>query len=696
MHSTSAFRLVTKIFLSHPAMFFFVSLIMVHAGHSQTKGTQPLAPQSAPVIIRSVMNDLSRPLRTITPQRTPPEFLSGPPREMREPEESEGQVLRPPALNYDPVVQERPGALMLESPTVNFEAMANLCNCYPPDPNGDISPDNYVQTVNTHFAVYNRAGTLLYGPALLHTIWDGFSGPWTGHDDGDPVVLYDHLANRWIISQFAILGGASDYELVAVSQTSDPLGAWYRYAFAFSDFPDYPKLSVWPDAYYLTFNRFNDAGSAYLGMAAAALERDSMLAGHSARIVLFTSFTDNTAGDGLLPSDVDGPPPPAGSPAYFSYVVDGETQGGTDRLGIYAFHVDWSNPPSSTFSGPTVLSPALFNRMCTGTRSCIPQLGTAQGLDIIGDRLMYRLQYRNFGGYQAMVVNHSVDAGSTRAGVRWYEFRNTGSGWSIYQQSTYAPADGLHRWMGSIAMDKYGNIGLGYSTSSSSTYPAIRYTGRRVSDPLGQMTATDSIIMAGTGAQTGSGARWGDYSMLSIDPSDDATFWFTHEYLPVTSPASWHTRVAAFRLPPAVNAFAQGVVTDSATSLPVVGASIDFADSVVQSPGFSLPDGAYFVGVKVDSPSTSATHTLRVRKFGYNTYADTVTVVTGDTVTRNVALSTAPGGRLAGRVFRSDETPKLRLTVRNIETVTVRCYSVDLETYFRKMHLARGVGFDNL
>lgn len=349
-----------------------IILLLLSVKHSSAQ-QQVFSPTKVTVAIQ---HDTSPPLYQLIAEAKSIEVPSGPPREMRSHDIPEKGFFRKPLLNYDPVLQTHPGSLLpLESTIVSFDGINNLCGCLPPDPNGDIGPGHYIQTVNTHFAIYDRSGNLLQGPALLSTLWDGFPGPWSGRNDGDPIVLYDHLAERWIVTQFAIIEGAPDYELVAVSQTSDPLGSWNRYAFEFADFPDYPKLAIWPDAYYLTFNRFNDAGTQYLGMAAVALERDAMLSGQPARMVLFTNFTDHAAGNGLLPSDLDGEAPPANTPNYFAYVVDGETQGGNDRIGIYELQVDWNNPSNSTFTGPTLLSPAPFNRLCAGTRNCVPQQG---------------------------------------------------------------------------------------------------------------------------------------------------------------------------------------------------------------------------------------------------------------------------------------------------------------------------------
>jgi len=537
-------------------------------------------------VSKAIKHDTSPSLSALIANAAPVEAQTGEIREIRSPEIDEDQSIFRYSTQNDLVVQSSAGSSMLQSTTVNFDGINNLCNCLPPDPNGDIGPEHYIQSVNTHFAIYDRNGNLLQGPALLSTLWDGFDGPWSGHNDGDPIVLYDHLEDRWMITQFALLGGEPDYELVAISETSDPLGSWHRYAFEFDDLPDYPKLAVWPDAYYLTVNRFNDAGTAYLGMAAAALERDSMLVGGDARMVLFTDFADSSAGRGLLPADLDGQEPAIGTPNYFSYVVDGETMGGNDRLGIYELYINWVDTDSSTFSGPTILVPASFNRMCAGTRNCVPQEDSNQGLDLIGDRLMFRLQYRNFGTHQAMVTNHSVDAGNGRAGIRWYELRNSGSTWSIYQQGTYAPDDDLHRWMGSIAMDRMGNIALGYTVSGDTLNPVIRYTGRLANDLPGQMTATETDIMSSGGAQTSPYSRWGDYSMMAVDPTDDVSFWFTHEYIETTGSAPWRTRIAAFQ-------FAVEVVVDQKQKN---GASVGSVGHWEETDfiNYAVPDTFYF------------------------------------------------------------------------------------------------------
>ncbi len=447
----------------------------------------------------------------------------------------------------DGAVQEGNGTGTFNVPLVNFEGIGNRQGVYPSDPNIDVGPNHVIEMVNSSFAIYGKSGNTLFGPADNSMLWDGFVGAWTGTNDGDPIVLYDHLADRWVVSQFSLptFPNGPFYELVAVSQTSDPLGAWHRYAFEFADMPDYPKLGVWPDGYYMSLNMFTSGSLTFAGPAAVALERDAMLNGLPAAMVVFVQPTSQSH---FLPADLDGAAPPAGAPNYFGSVEDDAFFGGADRFEVFEFDVDWTTPGNSTFTGPTVIPVAAFDmNMCGFSRNCIPQSGTAVRLDAISQLLMHRLQYRNFGTHQTLVTNHTVDGDATdHAGVRWYELRNTGSGWGLNQQGTYAP-DASHRFMGSAAMDGDGSIALAYSVSSGSMFPSIRYTGRRDGDPAGTMTLAEQTIIAGTGAQTGTANRWGDYSMLAVDPNDEMTFWYINQYIGFTGGTTWKTRIASFQ-----------------------------------------------------------------------------------------------------------------------------------------------------
>ncbi|EIM01635.1 hypothetical protein [Rhodanobacter thiooxydans] len=413
-------------------------------------------------------------------------------------------------------------------------------NSAPPDTNGAVGATQYVQIVNTGFAVFDKASkAVTYGPVPSNTLWAGFGGPCEVDNDGDAVVVYDKAANRWVISQFAV-SATPYYQCVAVSATSDATGAYYRYAFSYgSVFPDYPKMGVWPDGYYETFNMFT---STFQGAKLCAYDRTAMLSGHAATQQCFQL---STSYGGVLPADLDGATaPPAGSPNYMLNFT-------SNSVNLWKFHVDWANSANTSLSGPLNIPVAAFATACRGG-SCIPQYGTRQKLDSLGDRLMFRLAYRNFGTHESLVVNHSVQVGTSRknpyTGVRWYEIRSPGTTPVVYQQSTFSP-DTSFRWMGSVAMDKQGNMALGYSVSSSALHPAIRYTGRLASDPLNTLEAENSII-AGLGSQSGNNlSRWGDYSAMTVDPVDDCTFWYTTEYLKNTGSFNWNTRIASFKFP---------------------------------------------------------------------------------------------------------------------------------------------------
>lgn len=441
--------------------------------------------------------------------------------------------------DFDPRLQTESGRTPTPILDVNIDGVGNLFGGFPPDTEGDIGPDHYIQMINLHFAIYEKDGTLVYGPVQNSTLWNGFTGPWTGSNDGDPVVLWDDEAERWLMSQFALpnFPNGPFYELIAISETSDPLGSWHRYAFQFDDMPDYPKIGAWPDGYYISINQFSAGSLSYQGAGVAVVEKAAMLNGDPAEMVFFDLGSSYGS---LLPADADGTPPPPGTPGMFMNLR------GSSGYNLWTLDVDWNNIANSTISGPVNISSSAYST----SLGSIPQPGTSQGLETLAGRMMFRLQYRNFGSYEAMVSCFSVNVGSGRAGKRWFELRDTGSGWSLYQEGTYAPDDGDNRWMGSIAMDASGNIALGYSVSSSSTYPSIRFTGRYAGDPLGQMTIDEGEIIAGNGSQTGSQSgrgRWGDYSTMSVDPASGA-FWYTTEYMPSTSSSGWKTRIGSFRL----------------------------------------------------------------------------------------------------------------------------------------------------
>jgi hypothetical protein len=516
-------------------------------GFSQARGSEPIS--SAVEIEPAVHHDVSPALREIPHARR----QAGPPREV---------PLRPfrpievKPVQSDPVVQRSAGFAVAVTASIGFDGVGvpnYQVNTAPPDPNGAPGVrmtlsnnqviDQYVQWVNGDFAVFDKTtGGLLYGPAPGNTLWTGFGGPCEANNDGDPIVQYDKAANRWILTQFSVTGGPPFYQCVAVSTSPDATGSYNRYAFAYSNFNDYPKLGVWPDGYYASFHMFN--GNRFVGSRVCAYDRAAML-GLVTRPVTQQCVQLSALYGGLLPADLDGTiTPPAGSPNFFLAF-------GTNDLQLWKFHVDWTTTSNSTVTGPAIIPVATFSEACKGG-VCIPQAGTKQKLDSLGDRLMYRLPYRHFSdGHEALVVNHSVDAGNGIVGIRWYELRNpTGNTMAnetpvLFQQSTYAP-DSTYRWMGSIAMDKVGNIALGYSVSSGSIHPGIRYAGRASGDPSGLLGIETSLV-EGTGSQTRTLNRWGDYSSMSVDPTDDCTFWYTNEYLKSDGTFNWSTRIASFK-----------------------------------------------------------------------------------------------------------------------------------------------------
>jgi hypothetical protein len=484
--------------------------------------------------------------------------VSVPVREMPTGTEFPGHRIKPlhvippnaPAGTQDGATQTSVTLAVATTPGLNFAGVGNgdygfSPNAAPPDTNGAVGATQYVQWVNESFAVFNKStGSLVSGPTAGKQLFQalGATHPCAVNNDGDPIAQYDKAAGRWVLTQFSVTGGPPFYQCVAVSTTSDATGTYNVYAFQQPNFNDYPKLGVWPDAYYVTFNMFS--GNSFQGARICALQRSTMLTGGAATQICFQL---SSSFGSLLPSDLDGATaPPAGSPNFLLNF-------GTNSLNLWKAHVDFTTPSNSTLMGPTNIPVASFSAACSGG-SCIPQPSTRQKLDSLGDRLMYRLAYRNFGTHDDLVVNHSVTVGSGKrsssVGVRWYQLESTtpGSGaFAVAQQGTYAP-DSNFRWMGSIAMDKVGDIAVGYSVSSTSLFPSIRYTGRVPGDALGTLEA-ETTLQAGNGSQLANLNRWGDYSAISVDPVDDCTFFYTTEYLKASGTFNWSTKIGSFKFP---------------------------------------------------------------------------------------------------------------------------------------------------
>lgn len=416
-------------------------------------------------------------------------------------------------------------------------------NAAPPDTNGVVGTTQYVQWVNESFAVFDKTtGAIAAGfPKVGNSIWANFSDAngspsrCSTANDGDPIVQFDKAAQRWILTQF-VVSSQPFLQCVAVSTTADATGTYARYSFSYPNFNDYPKMSVWPDGYYITFNIFTNT---FQGALACAYDRTAMLAGAAATQVCFQQ--PNTIAS-LLPSDLDGSTaPPAGSPNFLVDIAS------TSSINVFKFHVDFATPANSTFTKAATLTVAGFAEACSGG-TCIPQAGTKQQLDSLGDRMMYRNAYRNFGDHEALVFSHSVSGGRRKpTGIRWYELRSPGNGnFSVFQQATFQP-DALFRWMPSVAMDKVGDIAIGYSLSSSTTNPAIGYSTRTAADAPGVL-ANEVIFKQGAGSQLSNLSRWGDYSAMTVDPTDDCTFFFTSEYQKTNGTFNWSTQFTSFKI----------------------------------------------------------------------------------------------------------------------------------------------------
>ncbi len=436
-------------------------------------------------------------------------------------------------------LQKTLGQIQTRAIEQNFiGASSNESGFFPPDPTGAVGPNHYVHSVNSLVKIFSKTGTLLVGPISLGTFL-GFGG-----NSGDPIVLYDQLADRWLVSEFGNINGGNSLA-IGVSATSDPTGAYNVYQYSFSGFPDYPHYAVWPDAYYGTVNLGGATTRAF------ALDRDEILnGGPSPAIVIFS-----LPGIVVNPNQVKSPEAAnllgtsiaPNTPGYVTYLQDDAWSGvANDHLKVWEMEMDWTNPANSTISAPLEIPTDPFDAGEIFGQGAISQPGTGQKLAGHGGIISFGANYRNFADHNSWLItfNTFVDANET-GGIRWIELRNDGSNpWSIYQEGTYAPADGHSRFMSSSAMDIYGNIGLAYSIGSSNLKVGIRYTGRFDGDPLGTMTVAETTIVNGNGVRTNT-YRYGDYGHMTMDPND-FTFWHTADFFFVNN--GWRTQIAAFNI----------------------------------------------------------------------------------------------------------------------------------------------------
>src|SRR6266513_4411656 len=499
----------------------------------------------------------------------------------------------------------------------------------PPDTNGRVGAKQYVQWNNTSFAVFDKTtGELLFGPVAGNTLFQSLGGDCATHNDGDPVVSFDILAGRWVLSQF-VVGGTPDFthQCVAVPQTEEATGEYYLYDFVpdSDNFVDYPKTGVWPDGYYMTGRIFNASGTAFLAGRIFVFEREQMVKGLPARqLQADLKKYGNKPQDGMVPSDLDSlTPPPAGEAAF----VIGPHPTSTNRLTSARVAVTWGGAPrirltediiKETWGGP----PCVSDTDAGDHRDCVPEPAPATPTDYVDNldfRLMYRLAYRNFGGspvQESLVGNITVPGANSNpkhGAIRWYEFRNAGSSTTtptVFQASPYDP-DSAYRWMGSIAMDKDHNIALGYSKSSLTVIPSIFITGRLSTDPLNRL-GIESQVTAGLGVQTNTpvnaGNRWGDYSAMTLDPVDQCTFYYTNEYLQTNGAFNWSTRIASYRFPSCVSAAGlwgtvTGTITSSETNAPIPGVTVSLSNGYAGAANLS---GVYTILVPAGSYTASA------------------------------------------------------------------------------------------
>jgi hypothetical protein len=549
--------------------------------------------------------------------------------------------------------------LVIPPPSATFNVGTGTAN--PPDPVGDVGPNHYVRMANASFQIFSKTGTSLFGPANINTLFTGFGGDCETENAGDPIVLYDQLADRWLLTQFSNSTGPGFFNCVALSTSSDPLGTYYRWAFVTATFPDYPKYGVWPNAYLISTREVN-AGL----IGAYAVNRADMLAGNpNPALVQFTVPVNAFSGDGLLPADVDGDAlPPPGSPAYYVGSMDnGGPYGATqDALSLWEFDINFATPAASTFEVVATIPIAPYDTIfpCSG-RSCIPQPAPLGAVDILSyrQRPMNRAAYRNFGSYQAIVTNQSVEAAPAMAGIRWWEIRNPGTNAVLYQDSTYAPgiSDGIHRWMGSIAQDSAGNMALGYSAGGPTLFPSVHYTGRLESDALNQMGQGEGIFVTGGGGLTATTRRWGDYTSMNVDPTDDCTFWYVNEYF-AASGTQWTMRAGSFKFPDCGNPnlgvaalpLSQAVCAPDDATFSVEAHGYDGFTSATNLSVSGVPAGATSSFSPATINPTPGTSTLTIGNIGAAAPGSYTLTITGSSTTpaltrsRTVNLDVFAGG----------------------------------------------------
>jgi hypothetical protein len=609
-----------------------------------------------------------------------------------------------PWQQEDSVLQKEVRPFVSATQGIDFDGISSP-GYAPSDSNMAIGPNHIVETVNVQFAVYNKSGATLAGPTNILSLFTPLGGECAANTYGDPVVLYDRPADRWLISYIGSFGAHTAAECIAVSKTNDPTGSYYLYGYSFgSNLNDYPKLSTWAtasnSAYLANYNIFqNFAG--FIGADLCGFDRTKMLAGNSTAAQL-CKMTPNTEGS-YLPSDIDGPTtPPDGTPGlYISWQNNSPGQ-----LYLRKLTLNFATA-TATLSSPTAINVADFTVACG---ACVPQLGTTQTLDTLSDRVMYRFAIRHFADHDRAVVSHAV-ANGAQVAVRWYELYDPAGSVTLNQQGTFAP-DTTYRWMSSIAEDQNGDIGLGYSVSSSSIHPGIRFTGRVPSDPAGTME-TEASMLVGAGSQIFGLARWGDYTAMQVDPSDDCTFWYVDQYEKVSGSFNWHTNIGSFifngcsgspnfsltAVPNTVTISQGSSGTSTITVVPVNGftGSVTLSASGLPSgvtAGFSTNPTTSTSTLTLTASATAATGTVTVTITGVS---GSLTQVTTLSLTVNAsgggpAVTLTPTSLTWGKIVVGVTTVAKTVTLTNTGTATLNISSIATSGDFAQTIVAKSCG----
>jgi Secretion system C-terminal sorting domain/Bacterial pre-peptidase C-terminal domain/Fibronectin type III domain len=561
-----------KIFITIAAFCFFY-----------TAAAQQVLPNEEPVVITGQLVKITQPLRDISPTDARIPDVKVRDEEGRIWPAGKKPVPFTPAYfanqqqNSDAALQRAYNALNPASAsraiTANFDGVGYQ-PLNPPDPTLCVGTNHVIHMVNgssgAKFKIYTKTGTQVVAETFMDAI--------TGKGGlGDPIAMYDQLADRYVMTEFNNASETGSEGLTfAISQTGDPTGSWYVYFFSTGTiFPDYPKFSVWPDAYYATTNDFT---ANYVGSTVYAFDRAKMIVGNTTATMQKFTLGGTNKYFSMCPVLMQGTTlPPAGSGGLIAYMADDAWTSSTadiDSIGLLEFKVNFTTPSLTTVTHKASLAVAAYKSdICTAFRGqCITQPGTTSRLEALHQKIANQPVYRRFGGYEGIVLTHAVDKGSNIAGARWYELRKTTGNWGVYQQATYAP-DNTNRFMPSTCYDKYGNIGMAYNVSSSATtvYPGARYTGRKECDALNTMTYSEEVLIAGTTAN--GSTRYGDYNQLVCDP-DGERFWFTCEY---NTASTWKTRVSAFTLDPCTVAVCGDPTGLAASAITTSGATVSWA-----------------------------------------------------------------------------------------------------------------------